>query len=73
VESVLRDELAGMFEQFDREDRVSDRAFYLEGWNGLNPYTSDRSTRGTTHADAVCISLLGGIQPGKLRRTCRQQ
>lgn len=63
---VFRDELAGLLASWDREDRQPDRAFYLEGWNGNQGYTSDRIGRGTTFTKNVCISILGGIQPSKL-------
>lgn len=63
---VFRDELVGLLCGWEREDRQQDRAFYLEGWNGTNNYTSDRIGRGTIDAKTICISLLGGIQPSKL-------
>src|SRR5256885_651261 len=34
-------------------------------WYGL--FTRDRVGRGTIHIDAVTLSVLGGIQPGKLK------
>ena len=63
---LFRDELVGLFATWDKEGHESDRAFYLESWNGDKPYTSDRIGRGTTHVDNLCVSLLGGIQPAKL-------
>ena len=62
----FRDELVGLLAYLDREDRQSDRAFYLEGWNGNMPYTADRIGRGTIDTANVCLSVLGGIQPAKL-------
>ena len=67
-----RDELSGWLRSLDREDRKSDRAFYLEGWNGTGGYDCDRIGQGTTRIEAVCISLLGGIQPGPLATYLRQ-
>ncbi len=64
---VQRDELTGWLRGLDRQGREVDRAFYLESWNGTGSYTVDRIGRGTLHVEALCISLLGGIQPGPLR------
>lgn len=64
---VLRDELAGFLKTLERPGREGDREFYLESWNGSGSYTFDRIGRGTVRVPAVCLSILGGIQPGKLR------
>ncbi len=64
---VYRDELISLLRNLDREDRAEARGFYLTGWNGDSPYTSDRIGRGKNlHISAVCISLLGGTQPGRI-------
>lgn len=63
---VVRDELMGWLKGLDREDRAQDRAFYLESWNGSGGFTVDRVIRGTLHVEALCLSIIGGIQPGKL-------
>ena len=63
-----RDELAGWLRALERDDRKGDREFFLEAWNGLNAYTYDRIGRGTIHIPALCISIIGGIQPTKLDR-----
>lgn len=63
---VFRDELTGWLRTLDKESRESDRAFYLEAWNGTGAFTFDRIGRGTIHIDAACVSVLGGIQPGPL-------
>ena len=65
---VLRDELAGWLRTFDKPGREGDREFYLEAWNGTGGYTVDRIGRGTVLIPAVCLSIFGGIQPGKLNR-----
>lgn len=62
----FRDELVGFLRTLDKTGRETDRAFYLEAWNGTGSFTCDRIGRGTVHAEAVCVSLLGGIQPGPL-------
>ncbi|MCX4192579.1 YfjI family protein [Methylophaga sp. OBS1] len=65
---VFRDELTGLLARWDREDHADERAYYLEGWNGNGSYTDIKITRGLTDAKNICISLLGGIQPDKLKR-----
>jgi hypothetical protein len=63
---VQRDELTGWLRSLDRQGREVDRAFYLEAWNGTGPFSVDRIGRGTLHVPALCVSILGGIQPGPL-------
>ena len=63
---VHRDELSGWLHSLEKYGREGDRAFYLEGWNGMGPFTVDRVGRGTLHIPALCLSILGGIQPGPL-------
>lgn len=63
----LRDELVGFLAQIDQPGHEQDRAFYLEAWNGDGRFDSDRIGRGTTSAPQVCVSVLGNIQPDKLR------
>ena len=70
---VYRDELVSLLKGLDREDQAEGRGFYLTGWNGDSPYTIDRIGRGLhLHIPAVCISLLGGTQPGRLAEYTRQ-
>ena len=63
-----RDELTALLVKWDREDGADERAYFLEGWNGNGSYTDFKIGRGLTEAPNICISLLGGIQPDKLRR-----
>lgn len=64
---VYRDELVSLLKGLDREDQAEGRGFYLTGWNGDSAYTVDRIGRGLhLNIDAVCLSLLGGTQPGRL-------
>ena len=70
---VYRDELVSLLKGLDREDQAEGRGFFLTGWNGDSPYTIDRIGRGLhLHIPAVCISLLGGTQPGRLAEYTRQ-
>lgn len=64
---LFRDELCGFLRSLDREDREYARNFYLECWNGYNRYTWDRIGRGTGDVEHACLTILGGIQPEKLR------
>ena len=61
-----RDELSGMISQWEMEGHQNDRSFYLESWNGLNPYDGARIGRGDFFIRCLCLSLFGGIQPAKL-------
>ena len=61
-----RDELYGWLRGLDKSGREGDREFYLEAWNGNGTYSYDRIGRGTKHIDALTLSVLGTIQPGKL-------
>ena len=63
---IHRDELVGWLKSLDREGREGDRAFFLESWNGNGSFTVDTISRGTLHIPALCLSILGGIQPGPL-------
>ena len=64
---VFQDELSGLLVRLDEKGQEAARAFYLEAWNGKQSYTFDRIERGTLHIPRLCISLLGGLQPTKLR------
>lgn len=66
-----RDELTGWLSTLDRDGHEGDRAFFLEGWNGTGRFTVDRISRGTLHIEALCLSMLGGIQPGPLAEYLR--
>jgi putative DNA primase/helicase len=61
-----RDELYGWLHTLDREDRSNDRTFFLEASSGDGAYTYDRIGRGTLHIPALCLSIVGGIQPARL-------
>jgi len=65
---TFRDELTGLLVKWDRDDGADERAYFLEGWNGDGTYTDVKIGRGLTDAKNICISLLGGIQPDKLKR-----
>ena len=65
---AYRDELNGLLRALDKEGQEGARAFYLQGYDGNQGYTFDRIGRGMNRRiPAVCVALLGGIQPGKLQ------
>ena len=68
---LFRDELVGFLRGLDREGHESDRAIYLEMWNGTGSFTSDRIQRGTIQSPAI-LSILGGIQPDLLMAYVRE-
>ncbi|MGZ8159766.1 MAG: DUF3987 domain-containing protein [Methylobacter sp.] len=69
---TFRDELTALLVRWEREDFQDERAYFLEGWNGNGSYTDYKIGRGLTEAANICISLLGGIQPDKLKRYLAQ-
>ncbi|NCC29337.1 MAG: DUF3987 domain-containing protein [Gammaproteobacteria bacterium] len=69
---AYRDELHGLLASMDKEGQEGARAFYLQGYDGNQGYTFDRIVRGRhLHIPAVCLAMLGGIQPGKLKSYVR--
>src|SRR5262249_18227788 len=70
---LLRDELTGGLRSLDKAGREGDRAFYLEAWNGNGlPFQYDRIGRGAILIPNACVTILGGMQPGPLRRLVRR-
>ncbi len=69
-----RDELSGWFGSFERyvssKRGSADAAFWLSCFNGES-VTIDRKTgtERTTHVPNATVSIVGGIQPGTLRRS----
>src|SRR3712207_2922368 len=61
-----RDELSGWLRSLDKQGREGDRSFYLESWNGSGSFDVDRIGRGSLHVPALCLSIVGSIQPGPL-------
>lgn len=63
---VYRDELVGLLRNLDKEGQEGARAFYLEAWDGGGRFTYDRIGRGTLDIVSATVSVIGGIQPGRL-------
>jgi Protein of unknown function (DUF3987)/Bifunctional DNA primase/polymerase, N-terminal len=60
------DELRGFLNSLDRDGHESARAFYLTAHDGTHGYTQDRIARGSKFIPAVCVTIVGCIQPGPL-------
>jgi len=63
---LVRDELAGFLARMESDDHASERAFYLEAFNGSGPYTYDRIGRGTVAIPHCTLSIIGGVQPSRI-------
>lgn len=63
---LVRDELPGFLSQMESEEYASDRAFYLEAFNGSGQFTYDRIGRGTVHIANCTVSIIGGVQPSRI-------
>jgi hypothetical protein len=62
---VIYDELSGLFANMARYSRGSDRAFWLQCWNG-GRYIVERLNRPSVTVDHLLVGLTGGFQPDKL-------
>ncbi len=70
---VESDEIIGLLKQLDAGGQEVARSFYLTAADGDKPYTFDRIMRGKgLHIPALCLNIIGGIQPGVLAEYVRQ-
>lgn len=66
---VFQDELAGVLDSLRKPGNQELRPFLLQGWGGKEGFTFDRIGRGLNrHVKPFALSVLGGIQPGRLCR-----
>lgn len=65
---TVRDEMSGLFSMLDRDEKAVDRAFYLQMFNGNQSYSYDRISRESVNIPHCIGSILGGIQPAKLKK-----
>lgn len=63
---LVRDELPGFLARMEAEEYASERAFYLESFNGDGRFTYDRIGRGTVVIENCTLSIIGGVQPSRL-------
>lgn len=69
---AYRDEISGILKSLDREGQESARSFYLQAYDGNQSWVCDRIGRGKDQfIEAVCLSVLGSIQPGKIAEYVR--
>ena len=64
------DELSGWFDAMQvlgARGAQKDRSFWLQAYNGGSK-TVDRITRGSVHIDNLSVSIIGGSQPGPIRK-----
>jgi hypothetical protein len=64
---LYRDELSGWLNSLEDESRAEGRKFYLSSFNGGQPYSYDRISRGTVRIPSNTLSIMGGIQPDALQ------
>lgn len=69
---LVRDELAGWLSKLAKEEYQSERAFYLECFDGNGYFTYDRIQRGTIEIKYCTLSVVGGIQPTKIAKLVRE-
>lgn len=70
---VEADELIGLLKSLDAGGQEVARSFYLTAADGDKAYTFDRILRGKgLHIPALCLSIIGGTQPGVLAEYVRQ-
>ncbi|WNC69946.1 YfjI family protein [Thalassotalea nanhaiensis] len=63
---LTRDELPGLLSRLMKEEYQTERAFYLECFDGDGTYKFERITRKSIVIEHCTLSLIGGIQPAKL-------
>jgi hypothetical protein len=63
---LIRDELPGFLARLENQEHQSERAFYLEAFNGNGSFTYDRIGRGTVHIENSTVSIIGGVQPARI-------
>jgi putative DNA primase/helicase len=63
---LVRDELSGWLSQMTQEEYQAARAFYLECFEGNNPFNWDRIARGNINIETCTLSACGGIQPSRI-------
>lgn len=68
---AYNDELYGLLKMIDQPGREELHSFMLSAWNGDGSFTFDRIKRGCRYLKYVCVSVLGGIQPGRLEEYIR--
>lgn len=69
---IERDEIAGLLSTLSLEENAEERCFYLTGADGVSGFNFDTIGRGLNlRVPAVCLSVIGTTQPGKIDRYLR--
>lgn len=63
---AFSDEIHGLLMMTQKPGNEGLNDFLLTAWNGEGGFTFDRIGRGSRRVDHVCVSIIGGIQPGRL-------
>lgn len=63
----IRDEFSGWISKISKEEYQQDRSFYIECYDRNGKYTYDRVSRGHVHIENLTLSILGGIQPSRIK------
>lgn len=59
----LKDEMAGLFEQLDKNGYETLKSLLNESWNGGKPFRITRVGRGMIDIPSMTVSVIGGVQP----------
>jgi len=62
------DEISTIFTRFSKDEHSEERGLYLTGYNGNCTYSYKTVNRGDVIIDNLVLSILGGVQPSKLKR-----
>jgi hypothetical protein len=68
----FRDELSSLLDSLDREEKVNDRGFMVQCYNGYGRYSVHRMTRDKVIIEYPNACVLGGIQPSRLMRQVKK-
>lgn len=68
---IYRDELSGLFAEFDKAGREGFRQLLLEGWMGNGSFSMDRKVSESSSAK-LCFSIVGSTQPDLFNKYLRQ-
>jgi putative DNA primase/helicase len=65
------DELSAWFNSMEKKGHETERALWLKGWTGDQSHSIATLSRGDVFVPKLCLSVLGGMQPGRWREYMR--
>ena len=65
------DELSSWFNSMEKKGHETERALWLKGWTGDQSHSIATLSRGDVYVEKLCLSVLGGMQPGRWRAYMR--